>query len=221
MSARGPLDFDDDPREHGVGGGEPPREPPPPARPSGASRYTWFIGVAGFLLLVLVTVNSITTGGVESGGPDTGDRLVPFAVPLADAPPRPDEDANVDPESACRVRGPGILNICEQWEKGPVVLAMFPTNAERCRSVLAQMEALRPRFPDVAFVAIGSAGDRDRLKGRDPLLVGWDKDRAVASIYGLVGCPQVTFAKKGGAVVDTVRREIDDREFARQVRAIR
>ena len=53
------------------------------------------------------------------------------------------------------------------------------------------------------------------------MIAGWDKDRAVASVYGLVGCPQVTFAKQGGAVVDTVRREIDDRAFAAQVRAIR
>lgn len=220
MSARGPLDFDDDPRERGMGG-EPPPEPPPPARPPGASRYTWFVGVAGFLLLVLVTVNSITTGGVESGGPDTGGRLVPFAVPLAGAPPRPDEDANVDADRACRVRGEGILNICEQWEKGPVVLAMFPTNADRCRSVVDQMERLSSRFPDVSFVAVGSAGDRELLEGRDGVLAGWDKDRAVASVYGLVGCPQVTFAKRGGEVVDTVRREIDDRAFAAEVRAIR
>jgi hypothetical protein len=222
MSGRGPLDFDDDPRERAVGhGGEPPAEPPPPARPPGASRYTWFIGVAAFLLLVLVTVNSITTGGVEPGGPDTGGKLIAFAVPLADAPPRSDEDANVDPKKACRVRGPGILNICEQWERGPVVLAMFPTNTERCRSVLDQLERLRPRFPDVRFVAIGSTGDRDRLRGRGPLLVGWDKDRAVASLYGLVGCPQVTFAKRGGSVVNTVRRSIDDQAFAAEIRAIR
>jgi hypothetical protein len=213
----GPLDFrdaDDEPRPDA----EPPREPPPPKPPPGASRYGWFVGVVGFLLLALVTLNSITTGGVDSGGPDEGDKLVPFAVPLADAPSRPDEDANVDPDRACDVRGRGILNICEQWERGPVVLALFPTDAGRCRAVLDQLERIRPRFPQVRFVAVGSTGDRERLKGREPLLVGWDKDRAVASIYGLVGCPQVTFAKKGGRVVDTVRRSIGDGAFAGKIR---
>jgi hypothetical protein len=235
MSARGPLDFEDDPREsakrglsaddvrrtRGVGGGDPPAKPPPPARPPGASRYTWFIGLAAFLLLVLVTVNSVSTGGVESGGPDTGDELLPFAVPLADAPPREREDANLDEDDACGVRGEGILNICEHWEKGPVVLALFPTDAGRCSGVMDQMARVRPRFPDVAFVAVGSEGDRDKLKGRAPLVVGWDKDKGLASIYGLVGCPQVTFAKRGGKVTDTVFKPIDDAEFIRQVRAIR
>ena len=230
---RGPLDFDDAaaPAERpapgegraaaeGLPPAEPPAAPPPPARPPGASRYGWFIGVVVFLLLVLVTVNSITTGGVESGGPDSGDKLVPFATPLADAPPREAEDAQVDPDKACGVRGRGILNICEQYERGPVVLALFPTDAERCSRVMDQLARMRPRFPEVSFVAIGSAGDRDKLKGRAPLLVGWDKDRAVASIYGLVGCPQVTFARKGGRVVDTVRSELSDGAFAGKVREL-
>lgn len=220
MSARGPLDFEDDPRERDLGG-EPPAQPPPPARPPGASRYTWFIGLAAFLLIVLVTVNSISTGGVQSGGPDTGDELLPFAVPLADAPPREEEDANLDPDRACDVRGAGILNICEQWEKGPVVLALFPAEAGSCRAVMDQMARLQPRFRDVAFVAVGSEGDREDLQGRAPLLVGWDKDKGLASIYGLVGCPQISFARRGGRVTDTVFKSIDDREFARQVRAIR
>jgi hypothetical protein len=224
----GPLDFGDEggradvrPEPRREPRPEPPAEPPPPARPPGASRYGWFIGVAAFLLLAVVTINSITTGGGQPGGPAGGDRLVAFAVPLADAPSRPDEDANVDRERACRVRGPGILNMCEQWERGPVVLALFPTNADRCRAVMDQLERMRARFPEVAFVAVGSAGDRDQLKGRSPLLVGWDRDRAVASVYGLVGCPQVSFATKGGKVIDTVRREIGDAEFARKVEALR
>ena len=223
MSERGPLDFDEGERPPPEQEPAPDRDwspPPPPARPPGATRYGWFIGLVAFLLLVLVTINSITTGGVESGGPDEGDKLVPFAVPLADAPPLEEEDAQVDPDRACRVRGRGILNICEQYEDGPVVLALFPTNAGRCRNVLDQLERLSPRFPRVRFVAVGSAGDRDNLKGRG-VLVGWDKDRAVASIYGLVGCPQVTFANRGGKVVETVRSELSDGAFSGIVRQLR
>jgi hypothetical protein len=177
--------------------------------------------VVALLLLVLVTINSVTTGGVESGGPDTGDKLVPFAVPLADAPSREDEDAQVDPGKACGVRGPGILNVCEQYEAGPVVLALFPTNAGSCADIIEQFERLRPRFAGVRFVAVGSAGDRERLQGRSPLLVGWDKDRAVASVYGLVGCPQVMFANRGGRVVTTTRRALTDAELAAKVRGLR
>ncbi|HEV2813253.1 MAG TPA: hypothetical protein VGW10_08385 [Solirubrobacteraceae bacterium] len=227
---RGPLDFGDEPRPGAPPGGprpEPPAEPPPPARPPGASRYGWFIGVAGFLLVVLVTINSVTTGGVDPGGPDEGGRLAPFAVPLADS--SLDGDANLATEEgqdelgarpACEVRGPEVLNICEQWERGPVVLALFPTDAGRCRSVLGQLDRMRKRFPKVRFAAVGSRGDRDELRGWG-FPVGWDKDGAVAARYGLVGCPQVTFANKGGKVVDTTRREIDDVAFAGKVRELR
>ena len=229
MSARGPLDFEDDPRERNVGGGEPPREPPPPARPPGASRYTWFIGLAGFLLLVLVTLNTFSTeSNVEGGGPDTGDELLPFAVPLAASDL--DGDANLATKAgqgeagerpACEVRGPDILNICEEWEQGPVVLTIFPASAGRCRTVLDQFKRLGARFPDVRFAAVGSRGDRDDLRGAWGFPVGWDRDAQALARYGVVGCPQVFFAERGGRVTDTVYKPIDDREFVRQVEAIR
>jgi hypothetical protein len=228
VSARGPLDFGDEPRDEGrLEPDDPPPPPPPPARPAGASRYGWFLGVAGFLLIVVVTLNAVLTDSdIPSGGPDSGE-LAPFAVPLADS--SLDGDANLatkegqdqlGPRPACEVREPDVLNICQQWEQGPVVLALFPTNADRCRSVLEQLERLRPKFPRVRFVAVGSRGDRADLRGWS-FPVGWDRDGAVAARYGLVGCPQVTLANKGGKVVETVRREIDDAALEAKVRALK
>jgi hypothetical protein len=190
---------------------------PPPARPPGASRYTWFIGVVAFLFLVLVTINAVDDQGAEPGGPAGGEKLLAFAVPRADAPARQDgnEDANLDSDRACEVRGPGILNICEEWEQGPVVLALFPTDASRCRSVVDQFDRIARRLRDVRFVAVGSRGDRAELRGRrHDFPVGWDRDGGVATAYGLVGCPQITFARKGGAVVETTRQELSDEEIA-------
>ena len=220
MTERGPLDFDDVGEVELGGPRRPaPSAPPPPARPVGASRYTWFIGVVGFLFIVYVILNSIGTGGVSPGGPDEGDRLVPFAVPLADAPPRPDDDANVDPERACGVRGRGILNVCELAERGPVVLALVPTEGADCRAVLDQLARIAPRFDDVRFAGVGSRGARDVLRARsDPFPLGWDRDGAVASQYGLVGCPQVTYAERGGAVMLTTRRRETDSQIAGHVR---
>lgn len=222
MSARGPLDFDDE-----RAGAREPHDPPPtgppapePARPPGASRYTWFLGVVGFLLVAWVTINSIGSEGVSPGGPDAGNRLAPFAVPLASAAPRPDEDANVDAKRACGVRGRGILNICELAERGPVVFTLFPTEAARCRSVMRQFQRLAPRFAGVRFVAVGSRGDRTALRGRWSFPVGWDKDGAVASVYGLVGCPQITFAERGRRVVLTTRRPLSDAELGGRVREL-
>jgi len=228
MSTRGPLDFEDDPRDKDVGVGEPPREQPPPTRPPGSSRFTWFIGLAGFLLLIVVTLNTLVTDSeIESGGPSTGSRLAPFAVPLADGDL--DGDANLATEPgqgqagerpACEVRGPDILNICEEWELGPVVLAIFPASAGRCRAVLEQMRRMRGRFRGVRFVAVGSRGDRDDLRGSWGFPVGWDRDGQVLARYGVVDCPQVTFALSGGQVVETARNAIDDAEFAANVRRI-
>jgi hypothetical protein len=227
---RGPLGFGDEPEP------EPRDDPPPapaaeepspaasrvpePARPAGASRYAWFVGVVAFLFVIVAILSSIgTTGGSGPGGPDRGDRLVPFAVPLAAAAPRPDDDANVNPERACGVRGRGILNICDLARRGPVVFTLFPTEGARCRAVLDQFARLAPRVDGVTFVAVGSRGKREVLRGRrDPFPVGWDRDGAVASVYGLVGCPQVTFARRGGGVLRTTRRELTDSELEGHVR---
>lgn len=235
---RGPLDFPDEgaPPPRAPAGGEqagdgrngerarPPRAlppAPPPARPPGISRYTWFLGVVGFLFLVLVTLNTVRSNRVDSGGPGAGGRLVPFAVPLADAPARKDDDANVDARKACGVRGARILNVCEERERGPVVLALFPTDAGRCSDVLAQLERVAPRHRAVRFVAVGSRGDRDRLRGdHGRVRVGWDRDGAVASLYGLVGCPQVSFARRGGRVVTTTRKQLSDAQLEAAVRRL-
>ena len=201
-----------------------PPQAPPPARPPGASRYTWFIGVVAFLLVVLVTINAVEDQGSEPGGPDRDAKLVPFAVPRADAPARKsgDEDANLDSKTACKIRGPGILNICEEAEKGPVVLALFPTDASRCASVIEQFDRLARRLRDVRFVAVGSRGKRQDLTGRrHDFPVGWDRDGGVATGYGLVGCPQITFAHKGGVVVETTRQELTDEEITERAERLR
>jgi hypothetical protein len=200
-------------------------EPPPPAKPPGASRYTWFLGVVGFLLIALVTVNSLTTGGVTPGGPDEGGKLAPFAVPIASS--SLEGDANVATEdgqgdlgniAACKYRRADVLNVCQLAERGPVVLAIFPSEAERCRVVLEQFERVARKVPDVQFAAVGARGKRDDLAGDWSFPVGYDRDGAVAGVYGLVGCPQITFAEKGGKVQRTTRRELPDSEIARMAR---
>ncbi|HEV3001332.1 MAG TPA: hypothetical protein VGW75_11385 [Solirubrobacteraceae bacterium] len=204
-------------RTLGPGGGGPAR-----------SRYGWVVGLAGFVLLVVVTLNSITTEGVNSGGPKPGKRMPPFAVPLADSDV--DKDANLATEPgqgqlgdrpACEVRGPDVLNVCEQWELGPVVLAVFPTAAPRCRAVLRQLARMKGRFPRVRFAAVGSKGDRDDLRGTWGFPVGWDRDARVLALYGAVDCPQLTFAHRGGEVAGSAPRGLSDAELERRVRELR
>ena len=54
---------------------------------------------------------------------------------------------------ACAERGARILNVCQLYEQGPVVLALF-VDAGSCPAVLSEMQALAPAFPGVRFAAV-------------------------------------------------------------------
>ena len=219
----GPLDFEDDRRDEDE---RPAPEAPPPARPPGASRYSWFIGVVAVLFLGFVLVNALNTEGVQSGGPTQGDALTPFAVPRATVDT--EKGANLlrkatdGAPAACDVRNPDAINVCALWRQGPVVLALFPTSAANCRSVLEQFERVAPRHPDVTFVAVGSLGDREDLVKQDwSFPVGWDPEGGVFSVYGVVECPQITFAHRGGKTMETTRTALTDAGLEARVERLR
>jgi hypothetical protein len=201
---------------------------PEPAvpRPPGASRYGWFFALVVVLLIAYITINNATNddeGG--STGPEVGKRMPPFAVPLALGDL--EGDANVATEAgqgeagarpACEVRGAEILNICEQWEKGPVALAFLATRGGRCVDGIDELEAVREDYPTIRFATIAIRGDREDL--RDLIRrrgwgmpVGYDHDGILANMYGVAVCPQITFARRGGTVTRTLIGEPTDREL--------
>jgi hypothetical protein len=106
---------------------------------------------------------------------------------------------------ACAVRGAGVLNVCELYERGPVVLALF-VDAGSCAAVLGDMDALAGAFPGVSFAAVAIKGERGSLRrlirerGLTNVAVGFDSDGVLASMYRLASCPQLTFVLPGGAV---------------------
>ena len=105
---------------------------------------------------------------------------------------------------ACQERGREILNICELYERGPVVLALF-IYAGSCEAVLAEMQAIAPSFPGVQFAGVAIKGDRRALRSlvrKHGLAfpVGLDEEGILARSYKLASCPQVTFVLPGGAV---------------------
>ncbi|HUB75169.1 MAG TPA: hypothetical protein VL979_14190 [Solirubrobacteraceae bacterium] len=174
---------------------------------SGA-RYTGTLGLV-VLVVVLVIVLLARSSGVSGIAP--GRRLPPFAAPLAagslrgdaDVADRADEGAS-GRVPACAERGPQILNVCELYERGPVVLAMF-VDAGSCANVLASMQRLVAVFPGVRFAAVAIKGERAgvrRLIRRLGLTlpVALDPDGAVGVLYDVFSCPQVDFAYPGGVV---------------------
>jgi hypothetical protein len=181
-----------------------------PRAPSPA-RYGRYVALLALVILVLITINTIATKPNGAKGIAPGHMLAPFAVPLAlgklsgdaDIALRAHEGARGN-TPACEERGPEILNICQLYERGPVVLALF-INAGSCPSVLGDMQALLPAFPGVQFAAVALRGDRRGLRAFVrrrglTLPVGIDRDGSLLAVYKMATCPQVSFAYPGGIV---------------------
>jgi hypothetical protein len=174
-------------------------------------RYGGYFGLLVVLILVLITINTIVTkpNGVKGLAP--GERLPPFAVPLALGGLNGDADTarfahegSAGRVPACKERGPQILNVCALYEGAPVVLALF-VDGGSCAAVLDQMQALSSSFPSVRFAAVAIKNGRGQIRRliRSRALslpIGLDKDGALAALYKVATCPQVTFAYPGGEV---------------------
>ncbi|HYI19479.1 MAG TPA: hypothetical protein VD836_12270 [Solirubrobacteraceae bacterium] len=180
-------------------------------------RGGWLVGLAGVLVLAYITVNSVRTEGVGSRGPAVGEQLPPFAAPLVRT--GLEGDANVA-RDACEVRRPGVLNVCELAADGPVVLAFVFAGVGECERQVDVLERVAPRFPGVRFAAIGVGRDRAELRHWG-IPVGHDSDGAVASVYGVVVCPFLTFARQGGEVTGSSLSFLDEAALTRRVRGLR
>jgi hypothetical protein len=204
---------------------------PPPDRGRGPG-FAWVLGGAAVLLAVTFVLSAIGRSDPPAQGAQAGGRLPPFAVPAADGTLEGDANvatpATVGPEAgrrpACEVRGPRIVNVCALAEQGPVVLALVPTDHAACRATLDRLDRLAPAFPQVRFAGVGIGGDRADLRGHR-IPVGHDADGAVAAVYGLrlgdlAACPRITFARRGGRVVETTRGALTDAQLRAKVRAL-
>jgi hypothetical protein len=198
--------------------------PAPPRPPAGTSRYTWLVGVIALVAIGYITLNTLGTDAPGSRGVPEGERLPPFAVPLAAA--KLTGDAQVDPAKACKVRGRDILNSCELAERGPVVIAFFATRSTRCERQVDVLERVRRRFPDVGFAAVSVRGDRADVRriARERgwrMAVGYDRDGAVSNAYAVAICPTITFARRGGRVAGTSFELLEEAALERRVEALR
>jgi hypothetical protein len=166
--------------------------------------------VLAIVILILVTINTIVTPSNGLAGLAPGARLPPFAAPLVTGDLQGSVNVATHPDdgpakrAACTVRGPRILNICQLYEQGPVVLALF-VDASACNGVLGEVQALVSRFPGVRFAAVAIKGERPVLRAlvRSRGLtfpVGLDSEGVLPGLYAMASCPQVTFAYPGGVV---------------------
>ncbi|MEA2313928.1 MAG: hypothetical protein QOI03_620 [Solirubrobacteraceae bacterium] len=197
---------------------QPPRAEPddgleqPPVRggpPTPTPHYGRYVGLLAIVILALITINTITTSPNGATGVAPGSRLPPFAVPLVGG--SLSGDANIATRAhegsagslpACEVRGAQILNVCQLYEQGPLVLTLI-VDGGSCPGILSDMQRLTASFPEVRFAAVAIKAGRTQLRrllrSRGLTLpVGIDRDGVLVALYKDASCPQVTFAYPGG-----------------------
>jgi peroxiredoxin len=185
------------------------RQAPGPPRPGG--RYTWVVGIAALVVVIVVAFNSLPNAGRGYRGPEEGERIPVFAAPLATS--SEDGDANVkqdasDEESgndtpACDVDLPGVVTACELFEEKPLVLALS-VPADDCERQLEAMEELSRERRDLQFAAVISGRSHEtaqevveRTGATFPVAV--DRDLAVFNLYRVAYC-STAVADRGGTL---------------------
>jgi hypothetical protein len=199
------------PPADGPADGSPDLERAARTGPSQGYGYGRYMALLALLILVLVVLNTAFSKPHGASGVDPGRQLPPFALPLATGTVNGDADVATRAGEgaagrlpACAVRGPQILNVCQLYERAPLVLALF-VNSGSCPAVLEDLQAIAPAFPGVRFAGVAIKGDRPALralirKRRLSIPIGWDRDGALAALYRVASCPQVTLAYPGGVV---------------------
>jgi AhpC/TSA family protein len=186
-------------------------------------RYSIVVGLLFLAVIVVATINTIEGGG---GGETLGLDKLPahwplpeFAVPEAagglegDANVAQDdcessslpcpEDARRSP--ACRIDTPGAVRICDLFGR-PLVISFWFTESSGCTDQQDVVERLNRRYGGrVGFLSLDIRDDRDTLRElvrqHDwTMPVGYDRDGAVASLYGVGGCPTFAYVYPGGTL---------------------
>jgi hypothetical protein len=169
------------------------------------------VGLLGVIVLILITINTIVTKPNGATGIPPGQTVPPFAVPLVQAKLEGEADVATHANDgaagrvpACSLRSAEILNICQLYEGSPVVLALF-VDGGSCPGVLGDLQTLAGEFPAVRFAAVAIKGQRSSLRTLMrthglSIPIGIDSDGALAILYKIASCPQISFVYPGGVV---------------------
>lgn len=197
------------PRSGGPRGAGSPGGSDPPDLGIAGARYGRYVVILAAILFVAFTVHVALTSHKSTASIRPGIRVPPFAAPYAIGGPPGEVDVatragegQAGNVPACAERGPAILNICQLYERGPVVLGLF-FDAGSCARTLDDLQRLALEFPQVAFAAVAvkeDAASVARLVRSKHLTmpVGVDTDGRLGGLYGMVSCPQIALIYPGG-----------------------
>ncbi|HEX8075402.1 MAG TPA: redoxin domain-containing protein [Thermoleophilaceae bacterium] len=201
-------------------------KPPDPVRASG--RYTWVVGVAFLIVVIIGGINALNNEGGGYQGIRAGRALPVFAAPLTTSDH--DNDASVQPRAggghpgACDVRLAGVVTLCD-LRRRPLVITFVANAGNSCRTQLDRVERVRSSFPGVNFLGVISR--KSLSEARDivqengwTLPVALDRDAALFNLYSIGDCPTTVFARKGGRSAGSRRGFLTDAQLRAAIRAL-
>lgn len=200
--------------------GEPPRGAKLPFN------YGALVAVLVFFVAIFILVNALrnTESGTVGIGPvGIGEKVDPFAVPIATSDL--EGDANVDPDQACRVAGAEVLRICDYFERPLLVSFWFTGGASECIDQQDIFDQVARRFKSrIGAVSINVRDDRSRVRELIAergwkVPVGHDTDGAVSNMYRVGGCPTFLFVRPGGVLERAEIGRTTSAELTSQVRS--
>jgi hypothetical protein len=186
-------------------------------------RYSIVVGLLFLAVIVVATVNTIDGGG---GGGTLGLDQLPVRWPLPEfaVPAGASElegDANVAQDDcetadipcskdaqrtpACQIGTAGAIHVCDLFSR-PLVISFWFTKGDGCVPQQDVVERAYRRYRGrVGFLSLDIRDDRDTLRDLIrqhgwTLPVGYDRDGAVASLYGVGGCPTFAYVYPGGTL---------------------
>jgi hypothetical protein len=204
-------------------------------------RYSILVGLIFLAIIVVATVTTLRDGG---GGETLGlDRLparwpLPeFAVPAGAG--QLEGDANVAqddcetsaipcPEEsqrtpACRVDLAESIRVCDFFDRPLVVSFWFSRGGNDCVAQQDLVERVFRRYRGrVGFLSLDIRDDRDTLRETIrrrgwTMPVGYDRDGAVAGLYGIGLCPTFAYVFPGGTLQSASVGELSAPQLSERV----
>jgi len=183
----------------------------------GAPRANRYMAIGALLLFGVVTISLLTSGGSGTGsiiGP--GDRLPPFAAPIATAPKLDHDDVNLatapdqgeaGSKPACSIRHSSVVTSCALLERGPLVLVLYTGGVGECVRAVDALDRLRGRGAQVLAVSVlGEHDDTARTvrERRWRIPVAYDHDGGLSTKLGVPACPFVLLVDRRGVIRDRI-----------------
>jgi hypothetical protein len=201
-----------------------PKRPEPPRR----GRYTWVVGIAFVLAIIVAGANLLGKEGAGYRGIPAGGALAPFAAPLATS--NHDNDVNIQKKAAngvpgaCDVHLRGVVNLCD-LRKRPLVITFVANGGAGCGAQLDRVERVVGSFPKVTFLGVISRKSLDDARSmvrdhRWSFPVALDRDGQLLNLYGIGDCPTTVFARKGGVSAGSRRPGLSEARLRAAVTAL-